>query len=269
MSAPHIILISGSSKRQIYVKTTSIFQLPTNVPMHYRELFCMELTSVHKLAIKSVFACQACLSFKKYQAMNTFFLAILWLKVPMVQCSHKYLAKSTKKTRPTALKVLVKKAKQNSLEIFVLIKKTKLFFSTTAILAAVADPQIKMKIDAAFQESNKIFFEPPAKDSIQGKSFLQLQDNIPFLVNQVSTIFLNKQHLVVNQKAKQLLIYQKADVEITNASSLTIMSAVEVASHKREAEVINLQKWKDESITLLVNHYLSNIFSCKEQKTAA
>lgn len=56
---------------------------------------------------------------------------------------------------------------------------------------------------------------------------------------------------------------------MTDASSLTIISAVEAALRKRGAELKNLEKRKSEFNTLLVNHYVTNTSSCKKQKTAA
>ena len=123
--------------------------------------------------------------------MGTYPSAISSLKVPIVQCSSKYITGSTANDESKGRDSIVEKAKGFTLASFITTKKNESSYLTTQCSPAVAGERIIAQVDAAWQEFVTILGSQPDKNSVQYKQYSELRSGMTFLVNQANTIAYN------------------------------------------------------------------------------
>lgn len=219
------------------------------------------------MAVKALRARQAFLSFQKHQSLGTFPPAINLLKTPTVQCSQEYLTDPAAKSSIEALDAVVLQAKKTTLSKFLTIKESEHAYLADLVSTDKAGARIKNCIDKAFEELAAVLGESPSGGHKQ--QYSQVKEEVNFMVAHVTNIAFNEQQATLNRKVKKLAVRQKADVEMTDASSVTLAAAIDAVLQKRDAELKNSCKRKgtfsllDDSISSI-----SNLSSGKKQKTS-
>lgn len=156
-------------------------------------------------------------------------------------------------------------ANKIALMTFIKAKSEKYEFLNGRISAATIAPKIENFVNKIFEELKLVLSDTSLQ--YHKNQYMQLKNNINFMISYVTNIAYNKQQVQLGWKVKSLSIWQKADVKIVDTNLITLTIAINAVLRKQNTKQKN--SWKRKGMSpLLDSPLLSNVHSGKNKKTS-